>query len=139
MQGPRPYIGGFTMYPYVLAHSMGNQILTRALEILHKRGSKLTLREGRFAFAAPDVAAGDFVARVKSASKLGYCCLYAASNDWPLLLSGLLRAMRQRRAGVAGAFHIAPLVGRTFETVDCTYRRENDPSGHSYSTKVCLR
>ena len=125
---------------------MGNQILTSALASpeLAKLASAVsggdrevqqTQFKNCFAFAAPDVDKEDFLERLDRIKELGLCCLYAACNDWPLLLSCVIRGFHGR-AGAVGAISGMPLTGDTFTTIDCTGRRSGDTLGHSYPMEV---
>jgi esterase/lipase superfamily enzyme len=88
---------------HVIAHSMGNRALVRALEridIASLPPGSATLRQ--IIFAAPDVDRDTFreLARAFSGRALGYT-LYTSSEDIPLKLSKMLH--RYPRAGDAGA------------------------------------
>lgn len=96
---------------YVIAHSMGNRVLVKALQ---KLGSAPQLE--RVVFASPDVLTSDFVyvaPKVRSLAR-GFT-LYASKNDRALRFSGWMRAMS--RAG--DAQHLLSLPG-VVDTVDTT-------------------
>lgn len=90
-------VGGARVH--VIAHSMGNRILTGALAdpaVADGPG-----RLGQVVFAAPDVDADVFAQRAKRfAGRAERCTLYVSDRDQPLNLSR--RLARYPRAGQAG-------------------------------------
>jgi esterase/lipase superfamily enzyme len=112
---------------HVLAHSMGNRAVMRAMELLGQ-----ALREGHpglahIALAAPDVDAGVFRQSAPSIiPRARQITLYASDNDRALKASKAIHDYR--RAGQAGN-DILVLPG--MDTIDVT-ALDTDFLGHSY-------
>ena len=92
---------------YIIAHSMGNRILTQGLaELLRQRpGADRALRQ--VVLASPDIGREEFRQRwlheLKSANAPRYT-LYASRQDIPVRLSGWLHGERRLGAGGAETF-----------------------------------
>ena len=87
---------------HVIAHSMGNRMLTEALVLLASTSGANSARLGQVVFAAPDVDTEVFVHRAEQF--VGHAeryTLYASDKDRALALSQ--RFARYPRAGQAGA------------------------------------
>ena len=113
---------------HLIAHSMGNRALARALEQAsrgNKRGS--TVKLNQIFLAAPDIDAGVFRQLSSDIIASGErTTLYASSNDLPLAMSQQFHAYP--RAGEGGS-NIIAIPG--MDTIDAS----NVPSGffgHSY-------
>ena len=114
---------------HVIAHSMGNRLLTEALVQLPP---DLLQRLGQLVFAAPDVDAGVFTQLAKAfTAMLGAAgsprrTLYASSNDKALLASRFLTTYP--RAGQSGPDIV---VVAHVDTIDAT-ELDTGLMGHSY-------
>jgi esterase/lipase superfamily enzyme len=113
---------------YVIAHSMGNRALTRALADVLKSQPALSSKIGEVILAAPDIDADVF--RDEIAPRMTEwkrpITLYASSKDRALEASKFVH--RYPRAGEAGpAIVVVPGV----ETIDAT-NRSTDLIDHSY-------
>lgn len=115
----------------VVAHSMGNQALTDALEIL---ALKRDARPGdapildQVMFAAPDVDAELFAAMARTFRPLARrMTLYASSNDWALVSSQKLHGSAPR-AGLGGDIL---LVSNSFDSIDMSSLGD-DMLAHNY-------
>lgn len=114
----------------VLAHSMGNQALTQALQ-----GTHLSEPGHHFMFAAPDIAVADFQERLQrcQGSWQLNCAhdytLYCANRDTALWLSKLLRFFREPRAGDCSIDMCMAEAGE-FVTIDCS------PVGNSAEDRI---
>lgn len=111
---------------HVVAHSMGNEFLMRALERISNARPAAPLFD-QVVFAAPDMDAADFEA---AASELGPVArdmtLYASSQDAALKWSKRLQGGDYRRAGDADP----PLLLASMATVDTT-PASNSAFGHA--------
>ena len=97
---------------HIIAHSMGNMVVLRALEKINSEGS---LRLGEVINAAPDIDVeqySEFVERCRDSG--AGVTLYASSADWALWLSGKLS--RPRAGYITG--NPVPIKGA--ETIDIT-------------------
>lgn len=113
---------------YVIAHSMGNWALTRALADLLTKRPYLSHKLKEIILAAPDIDAGVFrrdIAPAMAASGVPVT-LYASSNDKALMFSERLNAFP--RAGESGS---RLLVIPGVETIDASSVR-TDFMNHSY-------
>lgn len=109
---------------HVIAHSMGNQVVSRALENFGNRSEPIV---DEVVFTAPDVDRQAFVQRLSTMRKAARrLTLYASDTD--MALKGSQQWARYVRAGQAGRNLI---VDRMMETVDAT-RVNMDFLGHSY-------
>lgn len=126
----------------MLAHSMGNEALTQALQQLTANGLQ---EPHQVVFAAADVSQSNFRRRMEDAPRGAapgaqgpHYTLYRSSRDWALWLSKLLRPR--------GLFDFAPRAGdaseyclsNEFDTVNCDTVWQNpqdDPRFHSYVFK----
>jgi esterase/lipase superfamily enzyme len=113
---------------HVLAHSMGNRLLTEALADFDTTSlPEESGRLGQVVFAAPDVDVEVFRRRLpRIAPQAGGCTLYASSADRALAASRTLAAAP--RAGQAGA---GIVVAPGLDTVDAT-ALDTGLMGHSY-------
>jgi esterase/lipase superfamily enzyme len=99
----------------LVAHSMGNEFLLGALQLLHQRFGK-TLSISDVVFASPDVDRQDFISRVSPlVSMAGRMTLYASKKDRALQISQLLQSYE--RAGHADKPAIVPGI----DTIDTTF------------------
>jgi esterase/lipase superfamily enzyme len=118
----------------VVAHSMGNEALTQALE-----GIQFTNAQ-QLVFAAPDVSQDDFKRRLgKGDRENGHFTLYCRKDDWALWVSRLLNS-NTPSWGLGRAGDSSVRLCREpglFDTIDCSpvARSPNDPYGHGYVTK----
>lgn len=115
----------------VVAHSMGNQALTDALEIM---ALKRDARPGdqpildQVMFAAPDVDADLFAAMASTFSPLARrMTLYASSTDWALVSSRKLHGSAPR-AGLGGPILLA---SQAFDSIDMSSLGD-DMLAHNY-------
>lgn len=115
-----PGIGGRQIH--VVAHSMGNQILVRALDRL---GAATDQRLGHVVFVEPDVDAGVFgqLSDGFGEHAVSYT-LYMSSKDLALRVSGIVGG--HRRAGARD-----PDVTATIEIIDASRLPKTDALGHS--------
>jgi esterase/lipase superfamily enzyme len=113
---------------YLIAHSMGNRGLTRALAALAVTEPQEVKRIKEVILAAPDMSTVEFTEQVvPGLRKLGApITLYASSNDRALALSEQLHG--GKRAGESGD-HLVVLNG--IETIDAS-NTDTDLVGHSY-------
>lgn len=113
---------------HVIAHSMGNRVLTEALVMLAAAPRTAnSARLGQIVFAAPDVDAGVFTQRAKQfAGCAERYTLYASDKDRALELSQ--RFARYPRAGQAGA---GIVVVEGVDTIDAT-ELDTGLLSHSY-------
>lgn len=109
---------------HVLAHSMGNEVVTRALEHFGQR-REVVVQE--VVFTAPDVDQEEFVQRLPSMGVAARrLTLYASANDLALKFSqGFARYPRAGQAGRSLVVH------QGLETVDAS-SMQLDFLGHSY-------
>lgn len=112
---------------HLIAHSMGNRALARALESVDENVFHSTCRLRQIILAAPDIDRGVFIQVSGRISGLGErTTLYASSNDLPLAISQQFHAYP--RAGEGGD---NVLLVQGVDTVDAS----SVPSGflgHSY-------
>ena len=117
---------------HLIAHSMGNDILTRALNNLELEGYTSERRPyGQIIWASPDVASVDFAnytTSYKSRKLADGMTLYASSKDRALCISNWLSDMK--RAGQSPP--LANVAG-VVPTVDTTnaYRESTDLIAHT--------
>lgn len=113
---------------YLVAHSMGNRALTKALVSLAASEPRSVARIKEVILAAPDIDADVFVEQIAPGlAKLGApITLYASSNDRALMASKEVHGAT--RAGESGE-HI--VVFRGIETVDAS-NTDTGLVGHSY-------
>lgn len=113
---------------YLIAHSMGNRGLTRALAALAATEPQEVKRIKEVILAAPDIGTIEFTEQVvPGLRKLGApITLYASSNDRALALSEEIHG--GKRAGESGD-HLVVLSG--IETIDAS-NTDTDLVGHSY-------
>ncbi|WP_225032193.1 alpha/beta hydrolase [Paraburkholderia sp. XV] len=113
---------------YLIAHSMGNRALTRALGTLAVAAPQEVKRIKEVILAAPDIGTVEFTEQiVPGLRELGApITLYASSNDRALVLSEQLHG--GKRAGESGD-HLVVLNG--IETIDAS-NTDTDLVGHSY-------
>jgi esterase/lipase superfamily enzyme len=113
---------------YLIAHSMGNRGLTRALAALAVDEPQEVKRIKEVILAAPDIGAVEFTEQiVPGLRKLGApITLYASSNDHALELSEQLHG--GKRAGESGDDLV---VESGIETIDAS-NTDTDLVGHSY-------
>ncbi|MCA6363498.1 MAG: alpha/beta fold hydrolase [Bacteroidetes bacterium] len=113
---------------YIIAHSMGSRVVSRALEKMHDTGIPFGHRISQLIFAAPDIDAAVFREQISPAfAQLQQITLYASDNDLALQASQKLR-FEYPRAGQAGA-HICIL--NKVDTIDASDVR-TDFLGHGY-------
>jgi esterase/lipase superfamily enzyme len=113
----------------IIAHSMGNRILLRALKEIATRqpAGKRSLRVSEIIFMAPDVEAEVFTGLSSAVRPLGSrFTLYASDNDFPLWASQALHGAR--RAGQGGA---NTLVIEGIDSIDAS-KVKTDLLGHGY-------
>jgi esterase/lipase superfamily enzyme len=102
---------------HFIAHSMGNMVLLRALEMIAREEPTLGAKIGEVIHAAPDVDPDLFAATVgKIQSSSAKLTLYASSNDKALWFSGWLRD-RPRAGYIANE---QPLIIDGVDTIDVT-------------------
>jgi esterase/lipase superfamily enzyme len=113
---------------FIIAHSMGSRVVSRALEKLHDTGVQFGNRISQLIFAAPDIDAAVFREQISPAfTQLQQITLYASDNDLALQASQKLR-FDYPRAGQAGA-NIC-IVDKV-DTIDASDVR-TDFLGHGY-------
>lgn len=113
---------------YIIAHSMGSRVVSRALEKMHDTGIQFGSRINQLIFAAPDIDAAVFREQISPAfAQLQQITLYASDNDLALQASQKLR-FDYPRAGQAGT-HICVL--NKVDTIDASDVR-TDFLGHGY-------
>jgi esterase/lipase superfamily enzyme len=101
---------------HLIAHSLGNMVLLRALEKMSGDGTVSPLPIGEIINAAPDVDPDVFAQFVKKTKGTGgNVTLYASASDRALWFSGLLRD-RARAGYIKGL----PAVITGSETIDIT-------------------
>ena len=101
---------------HFVAHSMGNEVLLRALKTIAEEDPNLRPVIGEIIDAAPDVDPDLFAHMVKTIKdKGGKITLYASHGDWALWFSGLFRGLPR-----AGFIDDKPLIITGVETVDIT-------------------
>ena len=102
---------------HFIAHSMGNMVLLRALEMIAREEPTLGAKIGEVIHAAPDVDPDLFATTVgKIQSSSAKLTLYASSNDKALWFSGWLRD-RPRAGYIANE---QPLIIDGVDTIDVT-------------------
>ena len=116
---------------HLVAHSMGNEVLTQALKIIANRGGGAPAhRFGETVLAAPDVDTGVFVSAVELVKKISdRVTTYVSSKDLAMMASHYFRKSSQR----AGDSDPEPVVIDGVDTVDIS-RVSNDWLGHDYAT-----
>ena len=101
---------------HVVAHSMGNMVLVRALEAMQANGATPALPLGEIITAAPDVDPDLYARFAESAKANGaHVTLYVSADDRALWLSGWLKS--RPRAGYVNGTPV-PINGA--ETIDIT-------------------
>lgn len=120
----------------VMAHSMGNRALTRALQQLAAQGGMLRDTTPHiFMFGAPDVATPDFVERRATCEpRNADFTLYCTSKDWALWASCAMRFFTRLRVGADEGCE-----GVQYDTIACTRRGgpvDGDPFFHGYVHKA---
>lgn len=117
---------------HIIAHSMGNDVLTRALNELELEGYTAEHRPfGQIIWASPDVASADFASftsAYKTRNIADGMTLYASSKDRALSISNWLSDMKR-----AGQSPPLPDVAGIVPTVDTTdaYRAGADFIAHA--------
>ncbi|MEM7803243.1 MAG: alpha/beta hydrolase, partial [Chloroflexota bacterium] len=103
---------------HAIAHSMGNRLLSNALERLQLEGlPESAARLRQIVFTAPDVDAETFKQLAAAyEGKADQFTLYASSRDFPLELSAFLHG--GNRAGEADETDGGPVIVSPIETVD---------------------
>ena len=100
---------------HIIAHSMGNMVVLRALEKMSVGSIASSLVLGEIIAAAPDVSIEQFSGFVEESKGRGAnITLYASATDWPLWLSGKLS--RQRAGYIDGR----PIPIKGADTIDIT-------------------
>jgi esterase/lipase superfamily enzyme len=113
---------------YIIAHSMGSRVVSRALEKMNDTGIQFGNRVSQLIFAAPDIDAAVFREQISPAfAQLQQITLYASDNDLALQASQKLR-FDYPRAGQAGT-NICVL--NKVDTIDASDVR-TDFLGHGY-------
>ncbi|HKV39011.1 MAG TPA: alpha/beta hydrolase [Blastocatellia bacterium] len=115
---------------HLLAHSMGNRVLTEALGVISKLGWEERWPVfNQVVLAAPDIDAGIFMSRIVPVilGKSQGLTLYASSNDKALAASRRLRS-GYPRAGESGS---GIVLANGIETIDASDVR-TDLLGHGY-------
>jgi hypothetical protein len=98
----------------LIAHSMGNDFLLSALQVLRRKLA--TVHVSDIVFASPDVDREDFVNRVTPlVSMADRVTLYASKRDWALQISKFLQSYE--RAGDASTPTVVPGI----DTIDTTF------------------
>lgn len=113
---------------HLIAHSMGNRAMTRALAELFREQPEIRNKISEIILAAPDIDADVFIRDIAPALQgpNQLITLYASSNDWALLASKKFHGYS--RAGDTGDnISIAPGI----VTIDSS-SIETDFLGHSY-------
>ncbi|MCU0433268.1 MAG: alpha/beta fold hydrolase [Bacteroidia bacterium] len=120
--------GNSTGKVYIIAHSMGSRVVSRALEKMHDTGISFGHRISQLIFAAPDMDAAVFREQISPAfAQLQQITLYASDNDLALQASQKLRS-DYPRAGQAGS-NICIIA--KVDTIDASDVR-TDFLGHGY-------
>lgn len=124
----------------VVAHSMGSQILTRALnDLLEEFYARDTIRLGKVILAAPDISTDVFSAKAAEISAVAdSITVYGSATDRPLLASSTLRDST-RRLGLITNGVIPKIPGVTYidatpQSNECNFWGYAD-LGHSYLTE----
>lgn len=115
---------------HLIAHSMGNRALTRALVELQEEGYFKDFQFTQIILAAPDIDAQIFmndIAPMLCSAASGRVTLYASEKDKALMASRLLRK-QLRRAGDAGK-NLVCVHG--IDTIDASHV-DTDLLGHGY-------
>jgi esterase/lipase superfamily enzyme len=117
---------------HIIAHSMGNDVLTRALNKLELEGFSAEQRPfGQIIWASPDVASADFAnftAAYKTRKIADGMTLYASSKDRALSISNWLSDMK--RAGQSPPLANVAGVVPTIDTTNA-YREGSDLIAHT--------
>lgn len=117
---------------HVIAHSMGNDVLTQALNKLELEGYTAERRPfGQIIWASPDVASVDFAnftTAYKSRKIADGMTLYASSTDRALCISNWLSDMK--RAGQSPPYADVASVVPTIDTTNA-YREGSDLIAHT--------
>lgn len=113
----------------LIAHSMGNRALTKALKEIEVTSTQHDQRFNQVILAAPDIDADEFKQRIAPAivSKARHITLYASSKDLALAASREFNS-GDPRAGDAGA-HLVVVPG--IDTIDVS-AGDSSLLGHSY-------
>jgi esterase/lipase superfamily enzyme len=113
---------------YIIAHSMGNQVVTRGLIDLARRDPTLKSRVRELILAAPDIDAAIFRRDIAPflANASGRTTLYASSRDMALTASRSIQSYVR-----AGDTNQGVLVVPPIQTIDAS-RASVDLLGHGY-------
>ena len=117
---------------HLIAHSMGNEVLTQALKIIANRnaGKPPAHRFAETILAAPDVDTGVFVSAVDLVKTISArVTTYVSSSDLAMMASNYFRRSSFR----AGDSKPEPVVIEGVDTVDIS-AVSNDWLGHDYAT-----
>jgi esterase/lipase superfamily enzyme len=117
---------------HLIAHSMGNEVLTQALKIIANRnaGKASAHRFAETILAAPDVDTGVFLSAVDLAKTISArVTTYVSSSDLAMMASNYFRKSSSR----AGDSQPEPVVIEGVDTVDIS-AASNDWLGHNYAT-----
>jgi esterase/lipase superfamily enzyme len=113
---------------YIIAHSMGNQVVTRGLAQLVQDDPSVKGRVRELILAAPDIDAAMFKRDIAPflAQAAQRTTLYASSKDYALFASRKLQGYSRAGDTVRGVLVVPPI-----QTVDAS-RASADFLGHSY-------
>ncbi len=104
---------------HLIAHSMGNLVLLRALGLLKSGPGWAGLHIGQVILAAPDMDAQEFAAAIPLLRDVAAgITLYASASDRALIVSRLVNGASNPRAGYVGPQ--GPVVVDGVETADIT-------------------
>jgi hypothetical protein len=118
----------------VVAHSMGNQVLTQALE----GDFRFTYGVQQLVFGAPDVSHDDFKNRLLNDRENTHrrCTLYCRKEDWALWLSGLFRFFTGYNPRAGDCRVLLCREEGVFDTINCSDlpcpNPIDDPHRHGY-------
>ena len=102
---------------HLIAHSMGNPLLLKALALLKQRPDGAGLHIGQVLLAAPDMDAQDFTAAIPLLRDVAAgITLYASASDRALVVSRLVNGAANPRAGFVG--REGPVVVEGVDTAD---------------------
>jgi esterase/lipase superfamily enzyme len=118
---------------YVIAHSMGNRILSQGLAVLLEQDSTRRHAFQEIIMTAPDISAKTFSKEIapKLLGAVKRVTLYASSND--VALAASRKAHKERRLGESGD---GLTVLKDMHTVDAS-NVKTDFLGHSYYADTC--
>ena len=104
---------------HLIAHSMGNPLLLRALALLKEGPGWADLHIGQVILAAPDMDAQEFAAAIPLLRDVAAgITLYASASDRALVVSRLVNGAANPRAGSVGPE--GPVVVEGIDTADIT-------------------